>query len=317
MDESQQCLNAYAKEQGYLHKTQFTITGNFDWSLLTNCYAHDSLFQEERSYIDLRFLAGKLSQESSTHILQLIHTIQTKKPPFLLVISFYQLSWQDKKAAWFRTLQQHAVCVDCAPITPSALPTWITRRLRTNHQSADPEAITCLIDNHEGHLLALQQELTQLSIAFPAGHLSTSDILSFSTRCAQYTLQEDLSRALLLQDEQRFQTVLHALREQGVAPPFILWRISEDLRQWLRLAHHVAEKMPWQQALRTCHIFFTKQAVYEQAFTKLDARRVEQALRFCFWIDLTIKGVPLDSRNTESHWTNPWDAFLHMRQLLF
>jgi DNA polymerase-3 subunit delta len=102
--------------------------------------------------------------------------------------------------------------------------------MRNAGLQASDDAIRYLAERIEGNLLAAAQEITKLQLLYAQQRIEVSDIQAVVADSARFTVF-DLVDAVLSQDSQRLQHILHILQEENTALTLVVWTLSDLLRQ--------------------------------------------------------------------------------------
>jgi DNA polymerase-3 subunit delta len=140
------------------------------------------------------------------------------------------MDWRAKKAAWFVTLVDAGVGVECNAPPLAQLPQWIARRLAAQQQTAPADALEFIALHVEGNLLAAHQEIQKLGLLYPQGALSLQQVSAAVLNVARYDI-DDLRNALQARDTARCAHTLEGLKAEEAAPPLVLWVLANEARQ--------------------------------------------------------------------------------------
>ena len=280
--EAADAVRAAARKQGFDEREVYEPGRSFDWSELAHAGASLSLFGGKK-IVELRFTSGKPSAQAAEAIVAWCHN---PNPETLLLVTMPRPEgggWWD--APWFLALGKAGAVVEVQPVSRSALPGWLEKRLARQKQSASREVLDYLADRVEGNLLAAHQELQKLALLAPAGELSLDVVREAVADVARYdTLVA--AEALATGDTARYLRVLDGLRGEGEATTHLLFTISNVL--FVLAQGGYANK--------------ATQAVVEKA-RRYPPAALERAISRAADIDRAIKGVGSGE---------PWEAFARL-----
>jgi len=154
----------------------------------------------------------------------------------------------------------------------------------------------------EGNLLAAHQEIQKLGLLFPKGKLSLEQVREAVLNVARYDI-DGLREALLQGDLARLTRTLDGLRQEGEAPPLVLWAVTEEVRALAALKEGLNAGRPADQLFKEQRIWGPRQALVKRALGRLDAPRLRAALAQTAHIDRCIKGLGGG---------DVWDEFLRL-----
>ncbi len=296
--EAADAIRAKARAQGYTEREVLTVLPGFDWGQLLAAGGNLSLFGD-RKLIDLRIPGGKPGREGGAALQAWCGNLS---PDTMLLVTLPELDWKEEKAAWFTALTQAGVAIKLmAPPLPE-LPGWIAGRLRRQQQSADAEALRFIADRVEGNLLAAHQEIQKLGLLYPAGALSLEQVRDAVLNVARYDI-DSLREALVAGDVARLTRTLEGLRQEGEAPPLVLWAMSEEIRALATLRAGLDAGRPLDMAMREAKIWGPRQAAIRKALPRFSSATLAGALRHAARIDLLAKGIGRG---------DVWDEFLRL-----
>ena len=229
--EAADALRKAAREAGYVEREVLTAESGFDWNSLLVSGASLSLFATQR-VLELRIPTGKPGIEGS----RVIEEFSRRLPEdTVTIVTLPDIDWQGQKSKWFAALEHAGVMVEARAIDRAHLPQWIAGRLALQKQSAETEALDFLADQVEGNLLAAMQEIRKLALLLPEGEIAfdqVKDCVLDVSRFDPFQLADTVHEG----DIARIERIVDGLKAEGEAPPLILWVLSNEIRQLLRVA---------------------------------------------------------------------------------
>jgi DNA polymerase-3 subunit delta len=287
-----------ARNQGYDEREVLTVESGFDWSELGASGSSLSLFGARR-ILELRIPSGKPGTEGADAIKRYAADLP---PDTVTLVSLPKVDRATQASGWFEALESAGVTVAANPVALARLPQWLAGRLALQGQEADAPTLQFIADRVEGNLLAAQQELHKLALLFPPGKLEREAIESAVLDVARYDVFK-LGETLLSGDRLRFLRVLEGLQGEGVAPPLVLWAITEELHALWRVGGATAAGRPMQTALREARVWGARADLLPGALRRVSRIDLEEALVDAAAVDRTIKGLQRG---------DVWDALLRL-----
>jgi DNA polymerase-3 subunit delta len=269
-------IRAKAREQGFAEREVLTAEAGFGWDQLAAARNSLSLFSAKK-IVELRIPSGKPGTEGSAALLS--GCAHLPDDLLLLIIVPTALDRQTQGSVWFKTLEKEGVIVTANAVTRERLPQWIAARLSAHGQKVDPETLQFIVDRVEGNLLAAHQEVQKLGLLFPPGKLVLDEVKKAVVDVARYDVFK-LGQALFDNDVARYARFLHGLREEGVAPPLVLWALGDEIRALLRMKSGLDAK-----------VWGARQQLLQKAGKRFTLSQLEDALLECAQIDRVIKGL--------------------------
>lgn len=278
-------IRARARALGYGERVLLIAEDGFDWGSLSAAGASLPLFGGRR-LIELRIPTGRPGSAGSE---ALVAYCERLPPDVVTLIELPKLERSAFGSRWFEALRRAGVIVHAKPVAREALPRWIAARLASQGQRTDPETLAFIAERVEGNLLAAFQEVQKLALLFPPGPLSSEAVRAAVLNVARYEPAQ-LGEALFRGDVTRFVRVLKGLRDEGVAAPLVLWQIAEDVRAIARVQAALQGGNP-DQRLREARVWGPRQAWVPGAAQRIDAARLDEALKELARLDRVAKGL--------------------------
>lgn len=296
--EAADAIRAAARRRGFDERNVLTALSGFNWNQLSQAAGSRSLFGG-RTLIDLRIPNGKPGREGGA---ALQDYAAHPSPDALLLVTLPELDWKDEKAAWLTALGNAGAIVKLVAPKLAELPAWIATRLRRQGQSADADGLRFIAERVEGNLLAAHQEIQKLALLHPPGPLSVEAIRDAVLDVARYDL-DALREAMLAGDAARYARTLDGLRQEGEAPPLLLWALTEEVRALAQIHSGLAQGKPLDGLLRDARVWGPRQGLIKRALKRIDRQQADAALAQAARIDRMIKGAASG---------NVWDEFLRL-----
>lgn len=283
--EALDALRAAVRAQGYDERQVLHLDARADWSQLDAAAQSLSLFSARR-LVEVRLPSGKPGRNGAEALRRLAaHPAEDT----IFLVSLPALDWSALKSEWVRALQSGGTWVEVAPVPRDRLPAWIRGRLEAAGLRTDAATLEFLADRFEGNLLAAQQEIEKLAILHPPGALGSDQVRAAIFDVARYDLF-DLPAAMLAGDSARALRLIAGLRAEGEPLPLILWAVTEELRNLLRVRSAMDGGRAFAVAARGIRLQ-SPLGLAERALSRLDAPRLGALLARCARIDRLSKGI--------------------------
>lgn len=281
-------IRLHASKQGYVNREVMTVDQHFVWAKLQQWGRQSSLFGNRR-LLDIRIPTGKPGREGSTALEAFSQRLPAET---VTVVLLPWLDQQSQNSKWFKALEQTGYLIMIPAIKREQLAAWIEKRLRCQNQHASRNTLQFFVDKVEGNLLAAHQEIQKLALLYPQGELSFDEIKTTLLDVARYDVTQ-LAEAMMHADVARFSHILWNLRAEGVASPYILAVLAEEIRLLLKLhtALNIDRNTPLAQIMKTLRIWPSRQKPIAAAFKRIDLKLLVNALRQAANIDRIIKGM--------------------------
>lgn len=284
--EASDAIRAKARQQGFSEREVLAALPGFDWNELLAAGGNMSLFGD-RKLIDLRIPGGKPGREGSAALQAWCGRLSDDTA---LLVTLPELDWKEEKAAWFSALAQAGVAIKLTAPPLAELPGWIAGRLRRQQQSADAESLRFIAERVEGNLLAAHQEIQKLGLLYPAAALTLEQVREAVLNVARYDI-DSLREALLAGDVARLTRTLDGLRQEGEAPPLVLWAMSEEIRTLAGIKAGQQRGQPLDALLKEARVWGARQSLVKRAVGRVSPSGLAAALRHAANIDRLAKGI--------------------------
>lgn len=284
--EAADAIRAAARRRGFDEREVLTAISGFNWIALHHAAGNRSLFGG-RTLIDLRIPNGKPGRDGGA---ALQDYASRPAPDSLLLVTLPELDWKDEKTAWLTALGNAGAIVKLVAPKLAELPAWIAMRLRRQGQSANAAGLAFIAERVEGNLLAAHQEIQKLALLHPPGPLTVEAIRDAVLDVARFNL-DALREAMLAGDTARFARTLDGLRQEGEAPPLLLWALTEEVRALAQIHAGLASGKATDGLLRDARVFGPRQSLMKRALQRVDRETATAELMHAARIDRLIKGV--------------------------
>ncbi len=215
-----------AKELGFSERKILTVETGFDWSELEHEKNNISLFGE-RTLLDLRIPNGKPGASGSKAIVKFLDNIHED---VMLLIQVPRLDRSAINSAWVKALDKIGMILRVWPLNEIETRRWIQQKLRAKDLTASNDIVEFITQQVEGNLLAAMQEIEKIALISESDRLDLNTIQAILGNSSRYTLNE-LMDTVIKGDVARMIRIILALKKEDVAPPLLLWGLTEQIRK--------------------------------------------------------------------------------------
>ena len=280
-------IRAAARSQGYSEREILTADSGFRWSELELAASSQSLFSS-RKLLELRIPSGKPGIDGSAALQRFCERLPVDT---VTLVQLPGMDWRSQKSSWFEALEAGGLMVEARTVARRSLPQWIAGRLKAQNQSAEAETLGFIAERVEGNLMAAHQEVQKLALLFPPGPIGFDDVRHAVLDVARYDVF-NLGEVMVEGEPARLSRVLDGLRGEGVAPPLVLWTLSEEIRALARIATGAAAGKPIAMLMREARIRgLAHQNIVQANVERYSMAQITDALRHAATIDRMIKGL--------------------------
>ena len=221
-------FRARAKELGFTERKILTVETGFDWSELEHEQSNMSLFGE-RTLIDLRISNGKPGSAGSKAIVNFINNLNED---VMLLVQVPRLDRNGINSAWVKALDKVGGVLRVWPLNEMETRGWIQQKLRATGLAATNDIVQFITQQVEGNLLAAMQEIDKIVLVNGGKNLDLNSIHALLTNSSHYSLNE-LMDVVIKGDVAKVIRIIEGLKKEDVAPPLLLWGLTEQVRKLL------------------------------------------------------------------------------------
>ncbi len=294
--EASDLIRRACRANEFEERTVLVAESRFDWTQLKDQALAISLFSSKK-LVDLRIPGGKPGKAGSD---ALQNYVQNLPEDVVTLITLPGLDRNTKNAKWFSALEKAGTSIEVKKVYKEQLPSWINQRLKSQNQTADRDAVQLLADRVEGNLVSAKQEILKLGLLLPQGHLTLDDVRDAVVDIARFEAF-DLGAAILKGDKAVFARTLKGLEREGVAPPLVLWVITEEARVMLRVKYALDSGMDMRSALSEAGALGLRQKLLPGRVNQISVDTLQEAIIQAANVDKQIKGLLPG---------NPWEQLL-------
>ncbi len=274
------------RETGFEEIVSHQVESGFDWNGLIVDSQSLSLFSEKKCHL-IRFSSNKPGQVGAKFIGQLCE-LMVEDTVFILIMP--KLDMASKNSAWMKKITRVGEFVELKPVYVNELTGWVSQRALSKGISLDHQAAMYLADLTEGNLLATDQELEKLALAFEPGvALNLEQInqsISRSSRYSHYLLVD----ACLAGKSVRAVKILQGLRQEGVQPIQIQYALQNAIEVLQQLKQAQQNNQLNASTWQSLRIWKSKQRLYSNALSRLSYSQIERFIQSCATLDRINKG---------------------------
>ncbi len=271
---------ARAKALGFSERKVLTVEKSFDWSELEQEKNNMSLFGE-RTLIDLRIPNGKPGAAGSKAIINFLDGIHAD---VMLLIQAPRLDRNTINSAWVKALDKVGMVLRIWPLNEKETRRWIQEKLRAKKLIASNDIVDFITQQVEGNLLAAMQEIEKISLISQSNNLDRNAIHAILSNSSHYSLNE-LMDVVIKGDVAKIIRIIDSLKKEDVAPPLLLWGLTEQIRKLIEAKPNQAViSADYKNALQ-------KISFLHQENTDTNSKlMMSELLKKCAHVDRVIKG---------------------------
>jgi len=286
--ESLDVIRSFLREQEYAEREILDVDAQFDWYRLMEEAANMSLFASRR-IVELRLPSAKPGRQGS----QIIKEYLSRPPEdIVLIINAGKVDASAKKSAWYKSVEQNGLVVQCWPVPVEKLSLWLKQRFKNRDMDADNEVLAYISQHVEGNLLAADQEIEKLYLLLGPGKITYTDVAEAVTSQSRYSVFE-LVDMLLTGNTKRVIRIVSGLKAEGIVPVVVNWALTKDIRLLVQAAQAQAaqDRSSAEFLLKRSGVWQSRMGLFKACLSRHSHRSLQMMLKRCAYIDAVSKGV--------------------------
>ena len=281
--ESLDMIRGFLRDKDFSEREVLDVDAQFDWQRLLDEAASMSLFATRR-IVELRLPSAKPGKQGAEILKDYL-----SRPPedTVLIINAGKIDGNTKKSAWYKSVEQSGLVVQCWPVPVEQLASWLKQRFKMRDMDADNEVLSYISQHVEGNLLAADQEIEKLYLLLGPGKIGYADVAEAITAQSRYNVFE-LMDVLLGGNVQRGIKIIAGLRAEGVVPVMLNAMLARDIRL---LAHVSADPRSAEFTLKRSGVWQSRMVLFKSCLARHPQRSFHLMLKRCAYIDAASKGM--------------------------
>jgi DNA polymerase-3 subunit delta len=274
-----------AKQAGFNEKISFEINGSFNWELVINELNIISFFSSKR-IIELHLTTGKIGIKGSKALTQIAQNIPDD---ILLIIRTDKLEFAQQKSKWFTTLVQYGAVIQHWKIEPTQLGKWISTQLQKLGLDVAQKIIQQIAFCTQGNLLASQQEIQKLHLAYPDGNVDEVAYLTQLVQQSQYSIYTLIDTALMGNSKQ-MDTIFKVLSEDSTLPIKLNSALFFEIKTLIAMALELRQNKNMNSLLQTHRVWAKRQPIISKALLRLSYQNLQKCYCLLGALTAQLKG---------------------------
>ena len=184
INESLSKIKNFHREQGFNEFIKFDVTSNFNWNSIFNELNENSLFASHKVII-LNIGTGKIGIKGSKAIDEITQSIPEN---IHIIITAEKLERTQLNSKWFKSVDKNGVVIAHYSVEISQLLNWTIQKLNCIGIQNNQKIAELIAVNTEGNLLATNQEIKKIALAYPSGEIDLDEYKKYITEQSKYSI---------------------------------------------------------------------------------------------------------------------------------
>ena len=288
--ESLDQIRKAAISNDFTDKVAFTVSGQFNWSEVDNCFKNQSLFGGKQ-FVEIHIPSSKPGKKGSEAITNLIANLPEDA---LLVVVAGKLEKSTKQAKWVKELLKHATVIDCQKVYLSQFSSWLQNRLTAYDLGIDRDALEMFVALTEGNLIVAKQSIERLLMMEVTGRVTMEDVSQCVADGAHFDLFQ-LTEAAIMRKPERVYRIFERLKSEGTRPEQMLAVLYWEIKNLMDASLDIDNGLSVKQAMQKANIWQSKQKIIGPYLASQPKEKIDQLVHQACKVDNVIKGVDLGS----------------------
>ena len=288
--ESLDQIRKAAISNDFTDKVAFTVSGQFNWSEVDNCFKNQSLFGGKQ-FVEIHIPSSKPGKKGSEAITNLIANLPEDA---LLVVVAGKLEKSTKLAKWVKELLKHATVIDCQKVYLSQFSSWLQNRLTAYDLGIDRDALEMFVALTEGNLIVAKQSIERLLMMEVTGRVTMEDVSQCVADGAHFDLFQ-LTEAAIMRKPERVHRIFERLKSEGMRPEQMLAVLYWEIKNLMDASLDIDNGLSVKQAMQKANIWQSKQKIIGPYLASQPKEKIDQLVHQACKVDNVIKGVDLGS----------------------
>ena len=288
--ESLDQIRKAAISNDFTDKVAFTVSGQFNWSEVDNCFKNQSLFGGKQ-FVEIHIPSSKPGKKGSEAITNLIANLPEDA---LLVVVAGKLEKSTKQAKWVKELLKHATVIDCQKVYLSQFSSWLQNRLTAYDLGIDRDALEMFVALTEGNLIVAKQSIERLLMMEVTGRVTMEDVSQCVADGAHFDLFQ-LTEAAIMRKPERVHRIFERLKSEGMRLEQKLAVLYRDIKNLMDASLDIDNGLSVKQAMQKANIWQSKQKIIGPYLASQPKEKIDQLVHQACKVDNVIKGVDLGS----------------------
>ncbi len=271
-----------ARQQGFLEHHSFVTDNDMNWDQVFDCANAMSLFSNQQ------IISIEVTKTDKRMTDALLELGQLNNPDTLFIIHGEKLSLQQMKAKWFVTLSELGLYIPTNHPESKFFPQWMHKRLRAAGLNCNSDIVNFMCRNFEGNLLACVQEIEKLALHFGQQPLTLQKVADNITGHTHFGIFQWLD-TLFAGKVNRAQRMLQQLHEEGTDIVLLSGTLNNEVKKLLEYQYQLNKGIKFADIMKNARVWSSKQALINQALTRLPSRELEYIYQLCSQLELSIK----------------------------
>jgi len=285
VNESIEQIKSFSKELDFNEIVRFDINASFDWSAVFNELNENSLFSSHKLII-LNLGNAKIGVKGSNAIDEITQSIPDN---IRIILTAEKLERSQLNSKWFKSVDKNGVVIAHYSVEISQLLNWTIQKLNSLGIQNNQKIAELIAVNTEGNLLATDQEIKKIALAYPSGEVNLEEFKNYITEQSKYTIFNLIDSSFLGKSSQVIK-IFKTLSDDSSFPIILSASLHRELNNLINMSIDMRLGKSLEEVYQTHGVWSYKKNIIKTALLKHPFQQLQKFLMKLSRVDRAIKG---------------------------
>ena len=278
-------LKSFSKKLGFNEFLKFDINASFDWNAVFNELNETSLFSTQKIII-LNLGNAKIGVKGSNAIDEIAQSIPDN---IHIILTAEKLDRTQLNSKWFKSVDKNGVVIPHYSIEASQLLNWTIQKLNNLGIQNNQKIAELIAANTEGNLLATDQEIKKIALAYPSGEIDLDEYKKYITEQSKYSIFNLIDSSFLGKSSQVIK-IFKTLSDDSSFPVILSSSLYKELNNLINMSIDMRMGKSLEEVYQSHGVWSYKKNIIKTALSKHSFQHLQKFLMRLSRVDRAIKG---------------------------
>ena len=285
VNETLERIKSYSSKLGFKDQVRFDISPNFDWNQIFKELNETSLFSSHKLLI-LNLGNGKIGVKGSNAIYEFAQCIPGN---IHIILRAEKLEKAQLNSKWFKSIDKYGLVISHYPIEISQLLNWTIQKLNSLGIQNNQKIAELIAFNTEGNLLATDQEIQKITLAYPSGDIDLDEYKKYITEQSKYSTFNLIDSSFLGKSNQVIK-IFKTLADDSSFPVILSSSLYRELNILINMSIDMRMGKSLEEVYQSHAVWSYKKNIIKTALLKHSFQHLQKFLMRLSRVDRAIKG---------------------------
>jgi DNA polymerase-3 subunit delta len=285
VNESIEHIKTFSKKLGFNDLVRFDINASFDWNTVFNELSETSLFSSHK-LIMLNLGNAKIGVKGSNAIDEITQSIPDN---IHIILTAEKLERTQLNSKWFKSVDKNGVVIAHYSVEISQLLNWTIQKLNSLGIQNNQRIAELIAVNTEGNLLATDQEIKKIALAYPSGEIDLDEYKKYITEQSKYSIFNLIDSSFLGKSSQVIK-IFKTLADESSFPVILSSSLYRELNNLINMSIDMRMGKSLEEVYQSHGVWSYKKNIIKTALLKHSFQHLQKFLMRLSRVDRAIKG---------------------------